>query len=57
MINNQLNNNKMKKDFYVSPSVRLFNFESSKSLLTSGSEYSSSSSLEGFEDNGDNITW
>ena len=47
----------MKKDFYVSPSVRLFNFESSKSLLTSGSEYSSSSSLEGFEDNGDNITW
>ena len=47
----------MKKVFYTSPSMRVRAVDFEDSLLTSGSEYSSSSSLEGFEDNGDNIVW
>ncbi|MBR6001464.1 MAG: hypothetical protein IK045_01215 [Bacteroidales bacterium] len=47
----------MKKDFYVSPSVRVRTINYEYSLLTSGSEVSSSSTLEGFEDNGESIVW
>lgn len=47
----------MKKDFYVSPSVRVRAVNYEYSLLASGSEISSSSSLEGFEDNGESIVW
>lgn len=57
MTNNQLNNNEMKKDYYVSPSARVREVGYEYSLLASGSEVSSSSSLEGFEDNGESIVW
>lgn len=47
----------MKKDFYVSPSVKVKAVRYEYSLLASGTEFSSSSSLEGFEDNGESIVW
>lgn len=47
----------MKKDYYVSPSARVREVGYEYSLLASGSEVSSSSSLEGFEDNGESIVW
>jgi hypothetical protein len=55
MINNQLNNYTMKKDCYVSPEVRQRDLDIPGSLLASTTDYSSSSSLEGFEDDGENV--
>lgn len=43
----------MKKNYYVSPSVRLFNFEYPSTLLASGY----SSSLEEFDENGGDVIW
>ena len=47
----------MKKECYVSPAMRVFIPAYSLSLLTASTDYSSSSSLEEFEDNGDSIVW
>ena len=49
----------MKKESYVSPALRVFSPKYSASLLTAspGTDYSSSSSLEDFVDNGDSIVW
>lgn len=46
----------MKKERYISPAVRIKSLGYPESLLAS-SDYSPSSTLEGFDDDGDNIIW
>lgn len=47
----------MEKELYITPAVRIKSLEYSSSLLTASSDYSPSSTLEGFEDNGEGIIW
>lgn len=42
----------MKKEQYITPAVIVCNYECEESFLLSGTDYSSSSLLEGFIDDG-----
>lgn len=47
----------MKKDRYVNPEVSFDFMEIYGTLLSESPDLSTSSSLEGFEDNGDLVIW
>ena len=47
----------MKKDRYVYPEVSMDFMEIRAALLTESTDLNESSSLEGFEDNGDLVIW
>lgn len=47
----------MKKSAYISPALRQKNLDFEETFLASGSDYSPSSTLEGFEETDDAIVW